>query len=205
MADKAQVLITCTQPRADEIASSFGNYAITNPALTVQKLNVSCPVGHYDSMVITSRHALNHDLPQLPTICVGHETAAIARSKNLDVVDVGSGGIQDLALSPYKNILYPCAVDPSFIPENCTPWPVYKTLPNPYFNIDESVTHIAIFSNKAAKVIKSYDLHNKIILTLSQKIADVLNDTMVKKLVICTHPNYDIMKTLIEKELEKHT
>ncbi len=201
-----KILITCTRPRADEIVEDLGHdIAITNPALCVQKLNSKQPNGDFDAMLITSRHVVIDELPDLPTICVGSKTGDISRLKGLDVVQTGRGNIQDLDLSPYKNILYPCAKEPTDIPNNCTPWPIYETSPNPDFKIDNGVTHVAVFSVKAANIIREFDMSDKSIICLSQKIADVLNGVSMKKLVICTHPNYNTIKLLITKEMRAHT
>jgi hypothetical protein len=201
-----KILISCTRPRADEIVEDLGHdISIASPALCVQKLNSKQPNGDFDAMLITSRHVVIDELPDLPTICVGSKTSDISRLKGLDVVQTGRGNIQDLDLSSYKDILYPCAKEPTDSPNNCTPWPIYETCANPDFKIDNDVTHVAVFSVKGAYIVRGHDLHDKTLICLSQKIADVFDGVSMKKLVICTHPNYDVMKQLILKDIGAHT
>jgi len=183
-----KILVTCTQPRASEFASDIHN-AIANPVLNVRHLNTSKPDSEFDALLITSRHAIVDELPNLPTI---------------NIAD-GDGGVRDLDLSAYKNILYPCAVEPTYIPDNCTPWPIYKTYTNPDFKIDDTMKIICVFSIKGAKVIEPILKQHHTVLCLSQKIADIFQNSQIEKLAFCTRPRYDAMKSLIKKELEAHT
>jgi len=183
-----KILITCTQPRASDFASDIDN-AIANPALNVRRLHTPQPDGEFDAVLITSRHAMIDELPNLPTI---------------NITD-GDGGVRDLDLSGYKNILYPCATEPTYIPDNCTPWPVYDTYTNPDFKIDDDIKIICAFSVKGACIIEPLLKPNHIILCLSQNIADIFKNTNIQKLAVCTRPRYDAMKSLITKELEAHT
>jgi len=183
-----KILITCTQPRASEFASDINN-AITNSALTVRHLDTPKPDGGFDAVLITSRHAMIDELPDLPTI---------------NITD-GEGGVRDLDLSNYQNILYPCAVEPTYIPNNCTPWPVYETYTNPNFKVDDDIDVICVFSVKGAKIIQPLLKPHHIILCLSQNIADMFKNTKIEKLAVCTRPRYDAMKSLIEKEVKAHT
>ena len=203
-----RVLITCTQNRANEIAydlqsSSINAYAM--PALMIEPYETSIPNGEFDVMLITSVHAINEKLPRLPIIAIGEETASIAQKNGYDVVQVGTGGVDDIDLFPYSNVLYPCAEEPTLIPENTTPWHIYKTVKNNQFDISRDVDVICVFSIKTAKIIKTYDLKDKIILCLSPKIEQVFCDVDVADIASCTHPRYDAMKQLIELYLRKHT
>jgi len=183
-----KTLITCTQPRADEFALTIDN-AIANPALIVRHLYTPIPNRNFDAILITSAHAKIDNLPDLPII---------------NVAD-GDGGVRDLDLSGYKNILYLCATEPTYIPDNCMPWHVYKTYGNPDFKIDDDITHIAVFSAKGAKVIEPYLKPNHIVLCLSQNIANIFENAKIEKLAVCTRPRYDAMKSLIERQFEAHT
>lgn len=179
----AKILITCTQPRADEFATTIPD-AISNPALIVHRIETPKPEGDFDAVLMTSRHAAIDNLPNLPKIRI----------------DMGEGGVRDLDLSSYKNILYPCATEPTHIPENCTPWPIYETRTNPDFKIGKPIQIICVFSVKAAKVIKPFIQPHHIILCLSENIADIFRHSNVQKLAVCTRPRYDAMKSLITKE-----
>ena len=183
-----KTLITCTQPRADEFALTI-NDAIANPALIVRHINTPKPDGDFDAVLITSHHAKIDNFLDLPII---------------NVAD-GDGGIRDLDLSEYQNILYPCATEPTYIPDNCTPWHVYETYGNPDFKIADDITHIAVFSVKGAKVIEPDLKPHHIVLCLSQNIANIFENAKIEKLAVCTRPRYDAMKSLIERQVEAHT
>jgi len=190
------VLITCTSPRCHELASRLPN-AIANPALILDYFNPPLPAGKFDAVLVTSAHIFYTQLPDIPMICVGEVTAQIAKDNEYNIVQTGKGGITDLDLSNYKNILYPCAVEPTDIPNNCTPWPVYQTRKNPDFNIEKDNEIVCVFSIKAATIINQYDLDDKIILCLSPAIMRVFSKSSTKKLAACTYPRYDTMLQLI--------
>jgi len=197
-----KVLITCTSPRGDMIVRSLHEYnadTLAMPALKIKILTNIQPQESYAHILITSRHAL------LPMICVGQETANIAQDKGFDVIHIGKGGVDDLDISPYDRILYPCALEPTKILAKVTPWPVYEATQNTDFTIPYDVSIITVFSAKAAKMIKSYDLTNKTILCLSDNIASIFVGHTLKKLEICQHPSYDDMKQLILHEIGTHT
>jgi hypothetical protein len=203
-----RVLITCTQPRANEIVHDLQSYSIdahAMPTLLVEPCDISVPNGEFDVMLITSVHAINDKLPALPIIAIGEETASIAQKNGCDVVQVGTGGVDDVDLSLYSNVLYPCAEEPTLIPENTTPWHIYKTVKNNQFDISHDVDVICIFSIKTAKIIKKHDLTDKIILCLSRNIEQVFHGVNVADIASCTYPRYDAMKQLIDLYLRKHT
>lgn len=183
-----KTLITCTQPRADEFTFDINN-AVAMPALNVRHLKTPKPNGKFDAILVTSRHAMVNNFPDLPII---------------SIADAG-GGIRDLNLSNYKNILFPCATEPTYIPDNCTPWYVYETYPNPNFKIDYDIDIICVFSVKGAKIIQPLIKSNNVILCLSKNIANIFKNSDIQKLAVCTRPRYDVMKSLILKEVEAHT
>lgn len=203
-----KILVTCTRPRVDVITNDLrqnGYDAVAMPALTVSVIHTPMVDDQYDVVLVTSTHAFLSDIPKLPMICVGAETADIAKAKGYDVIQIGTGGIDDLDLSPYQNILYPCAVEPTKIPENTTPWRVYETHTDDDFTIDDDIETIIVFSTKAAKIIAGYNLNDKNVICLSQKISNVFVGCDCKKLEICTHPSYDSVKQLILKGIGAHT
>jgi uroporphyrinogen-III synthase len=167
------------------------------PALVVSRIDNPKPNGVFDTVLITSRHAVCDDLPDLPIIAVGAETA---KHIDGDIVQIGDGGVRDLNLDGYQNILYPCAVDPSYTPPNTTPWHVYETRPNPDFKIDEDITHIAVFSIKGADVVMAHANANHHFLCLSQNIADHIQQAGFENLAVCTHPTYNAMKLLMTEQ-----
>lgn len=183
-----RILITCTQPRADDFALTIDN-AFSCSALRVRSLDTPKPDGNFDAVLVTSNHVDKTILPDLPLI----------------TLDMGEGGVNDLDLSAYQNILYPCAVEPTYIPDNCTPWHVYETYPNSDFKIDDDVQIICVFSVKGARVIQPLLKPHHIVLCLSQNIADIFQNTTLQKLAVCTRPRYDAMKSLILKETKAHT
>ena len=198
----AKVLITCTYPRADIIVSDLNKSSISSkacPALTISSTNCPIPDGYFENILISSQHALQQNLPDLPVIAVGKHTAELARANEMYVAHTGFGGIQDLDLSQYKNILYPCAIEPILTPENTTPWPVYKSTKNQKFAIPYDSKIICVFSVKAAKIIKNICSPSHYIICLSQTIADIFSDHPCENLAVCNRPRYDIMKILIEK------
>lgn len=195
------VLITCTFPRAQDYVSDLHAKNIPAspiPALDVSALKTPLPKDDFEAMVVTSTHAFIADLLHLPIIAVGDETAKIARKNGFDVIHVGDGGVNDLDVSPYKKLLYPCAAEPSDSPNNCTPWPVYQTQINPNFKITDDHDVICVFSVKAAKIIQKYPLRGKTILCLSAAIADVFAQTRHVKLAVARTPRYDAMIDLIQ-------
>lgn len=205
---RVKVLITCTQPRADGIIhdlklNSIDAYAM--PALNVEILDTPIPEGKFDVMLITSTHAFEKDLPRLPVIAVGAETARLATQNGFNVVKTGVGGVDNLDISGYTNILYPCAYEPTSIPCNATAWTIYATKKNNEFKISNDVDLICVFSVKAAKYIKKYDLKNKIVLCLSKNIETEFSGVAVGHIASCTYPRYDAMKQLIDLYLRKHT
>lgn len=199
------VLITCTRPRADDFANDLNNESIQSrvcPALIVDMLTNPMPQGNFDAVLITSRHAVIDNLPDLPIISVGDQTIS---NHNYNVIQTGAGGVNNLNFSDYKNILYPCSADPSFIPENATKWPVYKTTSNPDFYINNDEAIITVFSIRAAKIIAKHDLSGKTVICLSDAIATQFENSDMHKLAVCTRPRYHVMKSLIINEIEGHT
>ncbi len=187
-----KVLITCTSPRCDDYVSDLNLKNINAtaiPALIVRHLDTPKPDGDFDAMLVTSHHAKINDLPDLKTIEIA----------------MGDSGIHDLDLSNYQNILYPCATQPTYIPDNCTPWPVYETQPHPDFKIDDDIDIVCVFSIKSAKIIEPLLKPHHIVLCLSQNIADNFKNSHIQKLAVCTCPRYDDMILLILKEVEAHT
>ena len=196
----ARVLITCTQPRADDYVTdlvSRGVHAIASPALEKIPLIDPMPSGPFDGIVITSRHALDVDLPNLPTVVVGQETARLASEKGLCVVQTGDGGIMNLDLSSYRSIFYPCAQNPTYIPDHATVWPVYDTRANPAFAIGETIDTVCVFSVKAAQIVKSQDLESKTVLCFSEAIAKEFDKIPLQNLAVSSQPRYDAMTSLI--------
>ena len=195
-----KVLITCTQPRGNIIVNDLKNSAvpaIAVPALTIAKKVTHIPQGNFDYLLISSRHALECDLPDLPIIAVGDNTAEEARKKGMYVIHTGVGGLGDMDLSAYQNILYPCATMPTFIPSNVVPWPVYESHVNPDFTIEQDVKIICIFSLKAAQAIQKHCQPSHEILCLSPNIADVFKNHPIENLAVCPVPRYDALKQLI--------
>lgn len=203
-----RVLISCTQPRANEIAHDLQSHSIdahAMPALLVGHCDEPIPKGEFDAMLITSRHAINAKLPHLPAIAIGDETALMLQEKGYNVVQVGTGDVDDVDLSPYLNVLYSCASEPTKILKNTTPWHVYKTIKNKKFSMSDEIEIICVFSVRAAKIVKEYNLTDKIILCLSPKIGQVFHGVNVADIASCTYPRYDAMKQLIDLYLRKHT
>jgi uroporphyrinogen-III synthase len=201
-----KVLITCTRPRGDDYVidlRAMGIDAVANPALIYQALNSPMPKGTFDAMLITSRHAFNADLPDLPVIAVGAETANLAQENNKTVIQVGDGGVADLDLSPYASILYPCADSPTLIPQNATAWPVYKTIENPEFSIPDDVGTICVFSIKAAEIIIQSNFRHKTVLCLSHDIAKLFDKILLQNLAVAMQPRYDAMISLILNHTEE--
>ena len=198
------VLVTATKPRGNNFAKNLNieNIPVVYcPALNVYPITTPCPMGIFDAMILTSRNAVIDGLPSLPVIAVGYETAALARARGLEIIQTGKGGIADLDLQSYKNILYPCAANPTFIPDNVTPWPVYETRKNLDFSIRHDITHICVFSIKAAIIIKPFIQPHHNIIALSPAIGKIFKDEGIQNLVTCDHPRYDEMKKLIEELL----
>lgn len=199
----ARVLITCTQPRADEIVhdlSTLGIDAVSCPALTISPLKTAQPDGEFDALLITSRHALSADLPEtLPVIAIGEETANLAREHGLYVVHTGKSNLQGMDLSAYKNILYPCARQPSLVPDNATKWPVYESIENAGFAIPEGIETICIFSARAAKYIAPMCQKHHHVICLSDIIANILKNQGIDNLAVCSLPRYDILRNQITK------
>jgi hypothetical protein len=201
----AKTAITCTQPRCDDIVarlqlSNIDAYAC--PALNVERLNTPQPDGSFDALLITSAHAIIGDLPDYPVIAVGDFTARKAKQHGLNVIETGSGGIYDLDLSPYKSLLYPCATEPTYIPDNATVWPVYQTSESGEFNILDDTSAIAVFSVKSAKIINKRRNVNTMarVFCLSQTIADALTTISSDRLAVCPQPDYDGLIEMIIKE-----
>lgn len=196
------VLITCTPPRAGEIASdlsSSGINALAIPALTVSPIRTPMPYAPYEAMVISSVHALTADLPNLPVIAVGIETAQACKDKGLTVIQTGTGGVHDLTLNDFSTILYPCAKEPSFMPSPATGWPVYQTTENPEFHVPDHIKIIVVFSCKGAGIIRNHCKPYHEIIALSDKIADVFYNMDLRNLVVCDAPRYDAVKEILTK------
>lgn len=199
-----KVLITATHPRGDEFTAHLlknNISAISLPVLEVQYSTSEKSEGYYKYLLITSVHALNADLPNLPVIAVGDETASQARKKGYEVIEIGQGGVRDIDLSNYDNILYPCAHEPTYIPDLCHPWPVYQTIANSRFQIDNDVDIICVFSVRAAKEIRKHDLKDKKILCLSNAIREAFYGTDYADIASCMYPRYDAMENLINQYL----
>jgi uroporphyrinogen-III synthase len=141
-------------------------------------------------------------LPDLPVIAVGEHTARTARQKGFKILQTGTGGVRDLDLSAYKKILYPSALEPSFIPEKTLHWPVYQTLPNPYFKITDPDPIITIFSVKAAHIVMGHTDIQARILCLSNEIADTFDTRGYRNLAVSASPRYADMRNLILQEVE---
>jgi len=202
-----KVLITCTRPRGDDYITdlrAMGIDAVANPALIYQALNSPMPKGTFDAMMVTSQHALNADLPDLPVIAVGEETADLVQEKNMAVVYTGGGGVADLDLSPYSSILYPCAESPALIPHKATAWPVYRTIENPDFIVDDDVDIICVFSIKAANIIKKTKLCHKDVLCFSNMIANEFEKISLQNLAVAMQPRYDAMISTIYHHTERY-
>ena len=202
MARAPSVLVTCTQPRADDIVADLaesGFNAIAMPALAVNILDNTKPDGVFDGMLVTSRHALLADLPSLPVITVGQETSAAAMKAGFTVIQSGNSNLADMDISAYKSLLYPCADEPSLIPPNASPWRVYKTVSNPHFQIPEEITTICIFSAKGAETVARLCSPDHDIICLSQAVAAVFENHPLDNLAVCATPRYDDMKKLIIK------
>lgn len=207
-----RVLITSTQPRADEFVSDLklSNIdAYSSPSLIVKHIDSLIPTGDFDAMLISSHHVFHSKLPNLPIIAVGQKTADLAKSKGYTVIKIGNGGVQDIDLSNYKSVLYPCAKTPSFIPNNAIPWVTYETHPNPDFNIGSDTDIICLFSvNGALNFIDKCDctsVKKSTIICLSEKIADVLTTDFYQELAVCQYPQYDAMKNLILQKIKRRT
>lgn len=198
-----RVLITCTQPRADALVHDLKQsdiHALASPALSVNPVISQRPKDIFDAMLVTSRHALNADLPlDIPVIAIGEETALQCQHHGLRVIQTGDDNLKSMDLSSYHSILYPCAKQPSHIPPNATPWIVYETIPNPAFIIPENIEMICVFSAKAALIIKEKCRPDHKILCLSQPIADIFTEQKIDNLAVCDRPRYDAMKDLILK------
>ncbi len=203
-----KVLITCTQPRADEIVDDLKSESVDAyclSALIVKSLDIEKPSATFDVMLISSTQVFDTPLPDLPVIAVGHGTGQIATKNGYDVIQTGTGGVMDLDLSGYPNILYPCADVPTCVPHNTIAWPVYETIKNECFDINDEDEIICVFSVKAAQYIRQYDLKNKTILCLSSNVENVFKGMKVADIASCTYPRYDAMKELIHIYLRKHT
>lgn len=197
-----RVAITCTAPRCDDIVVNLRRQninAYAMPALNVRHLNVPQPEGDFDAMVVTSHHSITDTLPNMPVIAVGKKTSNILNKKDLNVIQVGGGGVCDLDLTPYNNILYPCSTEPTDVPKNATAWPVYETIPNPDFKIDSKTEILTVFSVKGAKKTNQMTHTASKVICLSQPIADVLIGIEPERLAVCSKPSYDEMEQLIIK------
>lgn len=197
----AKIAITCTQPRCDEIVSRLNALSIdayTMPALVVQALHTPLPSGQFEAILITSRHALSANLPNLSVIAIGEQTASLAREKGFSVIQTGQGDIHSLDLTSYTSILYPCANEPTHIPNNATPWHVYETQENPAFHIQDDTGIIAVFSSKGARALSSLPVncHYRYV-CLSDVIAQNINGISADRLAVCAQPDYDALEQKI--------
>lgn len=177
--------------------NAAGIVAMAMPALNVKPIPFDIPLSQYEAMLITSPHALSADLPDLPVIAVGQETARLAHAAGLYVMHTGEGGIRDIDLYRYGSLLYPCALEPTFIPDNATPWHVYESVPNPDFCIDDTVETVCVFSKKAAKHILPHCREHHTVIALSQAIAELFEGQSPRNLVVCDAPRYDMMKHIL--------
>jgi uroporphyrinogen-III synthase len=196
-------LITCTQPRANEIVKDLKKRKIDSlglSALTVVPIHTPIPEGEFDGLLISSRHAVIDALPEdLPILAVGQHTANLVRQKGLSVVRTGHNNVKGMDLAGFSNLLYPCTTEPSFIPDNVAVWPVYKTMPNSDFFLPPSINNICVFSHKAAKIILPYIRNNHSIICLSEEIATTFIKEGIRNLAVSDTPRYDRMKELILK------
>ncbi|PCI00559.1 MAG: hypothetical protein COB76_03350 [Alphaproteobacteria bacterium] len=200
------VAITCTKPRCDDIVARLQSKnidAYAMPALTVRALDTIKPSGDYDTMLITSAHAIHEKLPQLPAIAVGTHTARLLQKSGHTVIQTGEKGVDDLDLSPYTSILYPCATQPTSIPEHCTPWSVYESVPNPDFKIHDQTDIIVCFSIKGAAQLSPSIVSTQNIICLSRAIADTLSWLNADRLAVCDQPDYDSLEQLLIEASQK--
>ena len=199
------VLITCTQPRADWIVKDLNRsqiQAIAHPVLKVEKMNTKPPHGDFDALLITSPHAVIPDLPDLPVLAVGEYTANIARKNGMYVSHTGHAGVRNMDLSSFQHILYPCAKEPSFVPEKVTTWPAYKTVLNNNLEIDKRSTIICVFSVKAAIHVRDICNDSQHIICLSDAIASIFENHPIENLAVCKTPRYDEMTKLIHDKVK---
>lgn len=199
--DNPLIVITCTRPRCDEIVDDLTRRnlnAIACPLLTVEKTPCAPPQGEYQAMLLTSRHALTENMPDLPVIAVGDQTAHEAVKAGLTVIHTGPGDINGLDLSDYQSLLYPCAHEPSHIPACCTPWRVYKTVPGETASTAPASTAIIVFfSARGMRHFSHPDSHKMTALCLSEQIARAADNIPFRNLAVCDHPDYDTMRELI--------
>ena len=200
-----RILITCTQPRADEIVRDLcqsGLNCVAQPALRVQPIESVMPEGTFDAMVISSRHAVCDKLPDLPVTAVGEATGRLLEKAGFTVAQTGCGGVADLTLKDDHIYLYPCAHNPTIIPDNAVAWPIYKTEVNQEFSLNDADI-ITVFSAKAARVISQHDLTGRVVLCLSDAVAKPLKASGAKALVVCERSAYDAMNDLIFKTVRQ--
>lgn len=196
------VAITCTSPRCHEITTDLRHQNIDAhacPILSVKRTNNELPDGHYDVALTTSIHAISPSLPRnLPYVAVGDYTAQQLRKMGFQVIETGNGGVRDLDTNAYENILYPCAVNPTYVPANARQWPVYDTVVNSDFQWVCDFDCIAIFSMRAAHAIRPHVPQNMHLICLSASIASVFKDHPIGNLAVSPNPHYDDMKLLIQ-------
>lgn len=209
------VIITSTQPRADEIVADLARKnikAFPCPALNVREIHTAYPDGDYDLMLLSSVNALRSDapLPDLPVAAVGATTADAARKAGLQCVHTGGGTLADTVTgAPVRsaaNILYPCGVYRTSgtdallasLKADVTIWPVYETAFNPAFHDclpqAENILMV-LFSVRGAQSV-AQSLQNTPLpprmsaLCLSGAVADAAADIPFKNLAVCPRPDY---------------
>jgi len=81
-----------------ERAKALGLTPIVHPLSRTVPVAWTMPAGPFDAVLLTSANAVRHGgrLPALPAHVVGEATARVARAAGVDVVTVGSGGIDAL-------------------------------------------------------------------------------------------------------------
>lgn len=203
-----KIAITCTRPRCDTIVAKLkaqGIDAIAIPALEVAPVTTPCPDGDFEAILFTSPHAVTSCAARhthLPAIAIGTHTAAIATDNGYNVVQVGDTNLKAMDLSKYQSILYPCAAEPSLIPDNSAPWVVYQTTENDHFAIPSDINIVAVLSAKSARIINTIKPAHAKIICLSQFIADQMTAFPTDRLAVCPQPDYDGLEKIIIRMCE---
>lgn len=95
------VVILRPEPAAEGTAAkaaALGLQVRRHPLFVAEPVAWARPIEDFDALLITSANAvrLGGKLPALPVHAVGEASAQAARKAGLDVVTVGSGGVEDL-------------------------------------------------------------------------------------------------------------
>lgn len=115
-------------------AEAMGLEVVRHPLFTVEPIPATLPDEAFDSLVLTSAHAVRCAAPllqqvkRLPTYAVGAATAAAATNAALNVVSIGTGGIDGLRLPPGR-LLHLCGETHKTIAGDVLSLPVYRTVP----------------------------------------------------------------------------